>query len=55
MYRYKRLMVALNLSDRDIATLGYAAMVSRMAKSEKIYFVHVANNLDILESVRAEY
>jgi nucleotide-binding universal stress UspA family protein len=55
MYRYKRLLVGLKLSDQDIATIRYAAMVSRMARSEKIYFIHVAENLEIPEDVRAEY
>lgn len=55
MYRYKNLLVGLNLSDQDIAAIRYAAMVSQMARSEKIYFIHVAANLEIPEDVRAEY
>ncbi len=47
MYRYKRLLVGLELSKVDPYTIRYAAKVTRMAKSEKVYFVHVAKSLDI--------
>lgn len=46
MYRYKRLMVGIEFGANDESTLRYAAMVSRLAKSEKIYFVHVVRSLD---------
>jgi nucleotide-binding universal stress UspA family protein len=46
MYRYKRLMVGIEFGANDESTLRYAAMISRLAKSEKIYFVHVVRNLD---------
>ena len=55
MYRYKRLLVGLNLADEDKSTIEYAALVSRMAQSEAVYFVHVANSLDIPAAVLAEY
>ncbi len=55
MYRYKRLLVGLAGADRDRGTIEYAAMVSRMAKSEKTYFVHVADSLDIPEPIREAY
>jgi nucleotide-binding universal stress UspA family protein len=55
MYRYKRLLVGLTGAARDCGTIQYAAMVSRMAKSEKIYFVHVATSLDIPEPIRKAY
>jgi nucleotide-binding universal stress UspA family protein len=55
MYRYKRLLVGLTGADRDRGTIEYAAMVSRMAKSEKTYFVHVATSLDIPEPIRQAY
>ncbi len=55
MYRYQRLLVGLAGTDRDATTIKYAALVSRMAKSEKIYFVHVASRLEIPESIRNAY
>lgn len=56
MYRYKRLMVGLSFRVHDESTIRYTAMISRLAKSEKIYFVHVVRSLDsIPEYLRAEY
>ena len=55
MHRYKQLLVVLNLDDQDRITIEYAAKVSRMAQSEKVYFLHVAGDLDIPEFLRKEY
>ncbi|MCG8408975.1 MAG: universal stress protein [Phycisphaerales bacterium] len=55
MYRYKRLMIGLNLTDEDKSTIEYAAMISRMAQSESIRFVHVVSNPDIPEALLTEY
>ena len=55
MYRYKRLLVGLSLANHDGSSIRYAAMISRMAESEKITFLHVASTSDIPEEVRAEY
>ena len=55
MYRYKRLLIGLTGTDRDKATVQYASMVSRMARSERAYFAHVIKSLDIPEDIRREY
>lgn len=55
MHRYKRLLVVLSLDDQDRTTIEYAAMVSRMAQSEKVYFLYVADDPDIPEFLRKEY
>lgn len=55
MYRYKRLLVGLTGADRDKGTIEYAAMISRMAKLKRIYFLHVAISLDIPEPIREAY
>jgi nucleotide-binding universal stress UspA family protein len=55
MYRYQRLMVGLNLSAQDAATIRYAAMISRIAKSIKIHFVHIVPRLKIPMSIRLRY
>ncbi len=55
MDRYKRLLVGLTGADRDNGTIEYAAMVSRMAKLEKIYFLHVADSLEVPASIREAY
>jgi len=55
MHRYKRLLVVLNLDDQDRITIEYAAMISRLAQSEKVYFLYVADELDIPEFLLKEY
>ncbi len=55
MYRYKRLMVGLNLSDQDEATIRYAAMISRIARAARIHFVHIVPRLKIPMSIRLRY
>ena len=55
MYRYKRLVIVLNLTDSDTTLVRYADIVSRMAKSEKAYFVHVIDHSEIPESIRKEH
>jgi len=55
MYRYKRLLVSLNLTSLDETTISYAAMVSRMAQSEKVCFLHVNREPDIPKKLLQEY
>ena len=55
MYRYKRLLVGISFVNQDGSSIRYAALISRMAKSEKIIFLHVASTLDIPEDLLAEY
>ena len=55
MYRYKRLVIVLNLTDSDTTLVRYADMVSRMAKSEKAYFVHVIDHSEIPDSIRKKH
>jgi nucleotide-binding universal stress UspA family protein len=55
MYRYRRLLVGLSLANQDGSSIRYAAMISRLAESEKITFLHVASTLDIPDELRAEY
>jgi len=55
MDQYKRLMVALEMVPADQSTLRYAAKLSRLAGSEKVYFVHVAPSLDLPEEISREY
>lgn len=55
MYRYKRLLIGLSLANQDGTSISYAAMVSRLAKSEKVYFVNVSSSFDIPENLTREY
>ena len=55
MYRYKRLLVGLSLNGQDKATIRYANMVTQMAHSEEIRFVHAVINPDLPEAIREKY
>ncbi|MBN2012542.1 universal stress protein [candidate division KSB1 bacterium] len=55
MYRYKNLLVGLKLDKHDIPIIQYAAKISRMAKSDNVYFLHVLTKEEIPESIRASY
>jgi len=55
MYRYKRLLVGVSFADQDGSSIRYAAMISRLAKSERITFVHVLSKVDIPEDLREQY
>ncbi|MFB0532214.1 MAG: universal stress protein [Desulfatiglandales bacterium] len=55
MYRYKRILVGISFTHQDGASIRYAALISRMARSQKIIFLHVASTLDVPEDLRTEY
>ncbi|MBN2466638.1 MAG: universal stress protein [Deltaproteobacteria bacterium] len=55
MYRYRHLMVALSLGEQDESSIRYAALVSTLAKCERVTFLHTTSTLDIPEEIRAEY
>jgi nucleotide-binding universal stress UspA family protein len=55
MYLYKRLLAGISFAHQDGASIRYAAMISRLAKAEKIIFLHVASRLDIPEDLLKEY
>ena len=55
MYRYKRLLVGLSLWKQDGSSIRYAAMISKLAQSEKITFLHVASPPDIPEELHKEF
>lgn len=55
MYRFKKLLVALDLSPKDESLIRYVRHLSGLAGSERIYFVHVAEHFDIPDQIRNEY
>jgi len=55
MYRFKRLLVGISFAHQDGTSIRYAAMISRLAKSEKIIFLHVASKVDIPQYLIEEY
>lgn len=55
MYRYKKLMVALNLDDLDPLLIRYVDFVARMSRASDIYFVHASDSFDIPEEIKKIY
>lgn len=55
MHRYKRLLVGVSLGKQDGASIRYAGMISRLAKSEKIIFFHVTSAKDLPDDLRNEF
>lgn len=55
MYRYKKIMVHLNLDKHDEKLIKHAGFISKMAKSDEICFVHVADTLNIPEEIKKIY
>ena len=55
MYRYKKLMIVLSIDESDAPLIKYAGLVSRMAKSNEICFIHVSKSFDIPEEIKKVY
>jgi nucleotide-binding universal stress UspA family protein len=55
MYRYNRLLVGVSFVNQDGASIRYAGLISRLARSETITFLHVASTVDIPEELSTEY
>lgn len=55
MYRYKKIMICLNLDDHDEKLIQYAGILSRMAKSDELHFVYVSDTFDIPEEIKKIY
>ncbi|UII22462.1 universal stress protein [Fulvivirga ligni] len=55
MYSYKRLLVALDLSEMDEVLLKYTSELVKICGIEKIYFMHVAKSLNLPEKLRESY
>lgn len=55
MRRYKNILLGLELAGQDEAIIRYAGMISHMAHTEKIYFLHVAAALDLLGEIYTQY
>lgn len=55
MYRYKKIMVGLNLDDHDENLIQYAGILSKMAKSEEIHFVYISDTFDIPDEIKKIY
>ena len=47
MYRLKRILIALDLTEMDDALIKYAVRLSNILDLEKVYFIHVEKQLEL--------
>jgi nucleotide-binding universal stress UspA family protein len=55
MYQYNNLLVPLNLTTMDDATINYASRICRMSKSETAHFLHVKRPSEVPIEILEEY
>ena len=55
MYKIERLLIALDLTEMDEILIRYTSHLAKLLKSEKVYFVHVARDLELPEDLRKNY
>lgn len=55
MYKIERLLVALDLTEMDELLIKYSSHLAKFLESEKVYFIHVARDLELPEDLRKNY
>jgi len=55
MYKIERLLIALDLTEMDEILIRYTSHLAKFLKSEKVYFIHVAKDLELPEDLRKNY
>jgi len=55
MYKYKRILIGLDLTEMDGVLLKYSRELVKRLSAEKIYFLHIAENFDIPKDIKEKY
>lgn len=55
MYKIERLLVALDLTEMDELLIKYSSHLAKFLKCEKVYFIHVAKNLELPEDLKKNH
>ncbi len=55
MYRYKKVFVGLDFSEKDTSLISYAGLISRMAQSEEVFFCHVQKQEGQFRELQEEF
>ena len=55
MYQLKRIVVSLDLTDLDEEVVRYTSIIAEIMDADTIYFVHVAQHLDLPDDLAKEY
>ncbi len=55
MYQIKRIVVSIDLTELDEEVVRYTSVVAEMMDADTIYFLHVAQSLDLPDNLSEEY
>lgn len=55
MYKLKRIVVSVDLSDMDEEVIRYASIIAEIMDADTIYFLHVARNLNLPDDIIKKY
>lgn len=55
MYKIERILVALDLTEMDELLVKYSSHLAKFLESEKVYFIHVARDLELPEDLKKNY
>jgi nucleotide-binding universal stress UspA family protein len=55
MYRFNRLLVAIDFTSKDNTLISYARHIAGLANSSRVYFMHVAEDLEMPDDIRKNY
>lgn len=55
MYQLKKIVVSIDLSDLDEEVIRYASIITEMMDADRLYFLHVAKNLNLPDEVADNY
>ena len=55
MYQLKRIVVSVDLTDLDEEVIRYTSVIAEVMDADTIYFVHVAQSLDLPDNLAKEY
>ncbi len=55
MYRYKKLLVVLSLTDNDQSLIAYAHSIAHLARSESVHFLYSREPVEIPANLKKQY
>ncbi len=53
--KFRRMLVALDLSDMDVFVTKYASMIAKVFEIDAVYFLHVTTSLELPEEIQEKY
>ena len=55
MFQLKRIVVSIDLTDLDEEVVRYTSVIAKIMDADTVYFVHVAQSLDLPDNLAKEY